>query len=184
MTNETSRDRSAESGPREPSREELAEALAHHVRANGALRAGVAREIAAETGWGGRLMAVLAVLTEDEARMGYLAGGRTPDEVMTWLPLWADAPLTVDEIRAVVACGGWDPEPFAVVARHGLLDRLLHRPDGSLRRVRGELAGGWLSDEFALADDEEVLAAVRKALDEQDASPVPGPAGGDGQRSG
>ena len=150
----------------QPTLEELAYALAHHLAANGAVRAGVAAELAAETGWHGRLMDVLGVLTEDTARMGYLAGGRKPEEVMTWLPLWADSPFSIEQIRTIVTSAGWDPEPFGVVVRNGLLERLVYRHDGSLRRVRGELAGAWLSDEFALADDEEILRAVHELIDE------------------
>lgn len=150
----------------QPTLEQLAQELARHVRANGALRPGVAGELAAEKGWHGRLMDVLGVLTEDTARMGYLAGGRKPQEVMTWLPLWAHTPFSLEQIRTIVSSGGWDPEPFDVVVRNGLLERLVYRPDGSLRRVRGEFAGAWLSDEFALATDEEILRAVRTLVEE------------------
>ena len=149
----------------QPTLEELAYALAHHVAANGAVRPGVADELKVEKGWHGRLIDVLGVLTEDTARMGYLAGGRKPEEVMTWLPLWADSPFSIEEIRTIVTSAGWDPEPFGVVVRNGLLDRLVYRPDGSLRRVRGELAGAWLSDDYALATDEEILRAVRGLVD-------------------
>lgn len=148
----------------EPELDEVARALDAHAGPNDAVRPGVAARIAAERGWGGRLMDVLGILTEDAERMGYLAGGRKPGEVMTWLALWADSPLTVGDIRAVVACGGWDPEPFVPVVRAGLLDQLLHGPSGGPRRVHGELAGGWLSDQFALADDDEVLRGVRDLL--------------------
>lgn len=149
----------------EPTLEQVAGALARHVAANGAVRPGVALELASEQGWGGRLIDVLAILTEDTARMGYLLGGRKPEEVMTWLPLWADTPFSLDEIRTIVSSAGWDPEPFGVVVRSGLLEQFVHRPDGSWRRVRGELAGAWLSDQFALADsDEEILAAVREVI--------------------
>jgi hypothetical protein len=150
----------------EPSLEELAEALAHHVAANGTVRPGVGDQLVAEHGWHGRLIDVLGILTEDTARMGYLAGGRTPEELMTWLPLWADSPYSLEQIRTIVTSAGWDPEPFGVVVRNGLLERLVYRSDGSLRRVHGELAGAWLSDEFALADDEEILRAVRAVIDE------------------
>lgn len=156
----------------EPTLDDIAVALAHHVATNGALALGVAAQIAAEKGWHGRLMDVLGVLTEDTARMGYLAGGRKPDEVMTWLPLWADSPFSLDEIRTIVTSAGWDPEPFVVVVKSGLLERLVYRPDGSLRRIRGELAGGWLSDQFALADDEEILRQVHKVIEEDVASSV------------
>lgn len=150
----------------EPTLEDVADALAQHVAANGAVRPGVAIELANEKGWHGRLIEVLGVLTEDASRMGYLAGGRKPDDVMTWLPLWADSPFSVEQIRTIVTSAGWDPEPFAVVVRNGLLERLVHRADGSLRRIRGELAGAWLSDQFALSDDEEILRAVREVIDE------------------
>jgi hypothetical protein len=153
----------------QPTLEQLAAELARHVEPNGAVRPGAAGELAAEKGWHGRLMDVLGVLTEDTARMGYLAGGRKPHEVMTWLPLWADTSFSLEQIRTIVSSGGWDPEPFDVVVRNGLLERLVYRPDGTLRRVRGELAGAWLSDEFALEADEEILRAVR-ALVEKDAA--------------
>jgi hypothetical protein len=148
----------------EPTLLELTEALAHHVAANGAVRPGVARELRAEKGWRGRLLDVLDVLTEDTARMGYLTGGHRPGEVMTWLPLWAGSPFTIEEIRTIVSSAGWDPEPFAAVVRNGLLHRLVYLRDGSLRRVRGELAGAWLSDQFALASDEEILRAVQDVI--------------------
>ncbi len=149
----------------EPTLEDMASALAQHVAANGAVLPGIAKELSAEKHWRGRLIDILAVFTESAARMGYLAGGRKPGEVMTWLSLWADSPYSIDEIRTIVVSGGWDPEPFEVVVRNGLLDRLVHLPDGSLRRIRGELAGAWLSDQFALGDDEEILREVRQVVE-------------------
>ena len=146
--------------------EEIADALARHVGPDGVVQPGVAAEIVRDEGCHGRLVDVLAVLTEDAERMGYLAGGRKAEEVLTWLPLWADSPLSVDEIRAIVSAAGWDPEPFVAVAKAGLLDALLRRPDGTPRRVKGELAGGWLSDQFALADDEQILQEVRDLVEE------------------
>jgi hypothetical protein len=170
----------APQGP-EPTLEEIADALATHVAANGTLRAGVAVQLRKERGWHGRLVDVLEVVTEDDERMGYLAGGHKPDEVTSWLPLWADAPFSLEQIRAIVSSAGWDPEPFVVIVRHGLLDRLVHRPDGSPRRIQGELAGGWLSDRFALtADDDVILREVRRVLAEDDLAqasrPEEGPA--------
>lgn len=153
----------------EPSLAEIADALAAHAGPDGSVRPGIAAQIAAENGWVGRLVEVLGVLTEDTARMGYLAGGQRPDEVMSWLPLWADSSFSLDQVRTIVASGGWDPEPFVVLVENGLLEPLVYLPDGSLRRVRGELAGGWLSDNFALANDDEILSEVRKQL-EQDAA--------------
>lgn len=166
---------------REPTLGELADALVRHVGANGSLPPGVAGVIAFETGWTGRTMDVLAVLTEDEARMGYLTGGQRPEEVMSWLPLWVDSPFSVGQIRTIVTSAGWDPEPFVVVAKNGLLERLVYLPDGSLRRVRGELAGGWLSDRFALSGDDEILREVRKVLKE-DLGPAASGAGVSSER--
>jgi hypothetical protein len=149
----------------EPSLDELSEALAHRVTIYGAVQRGAAAELAAEMKWHGRLIDVLRVLTEDSERMGYLAGGRKPDEVMTWLGLWVDSPFSIEQIRMITQSAGWDPEPFVVVTKHGLLERLVRCPDGTPRRVRGELAGGWLSDRFALADDEEILREVHALLE-------------------
>lgn len=150
---------------REPTLDEVAAALASSAGPDGALPARVGARLAAERRWGGRLAEVLAILTEDSERLGYLVGGSRAVGVLAWLPAWTDSPLSPTEIRAVVAGGGWDPEPFAAVAAHGLLAPLLALPDGSARRVRGELAGAWLSDHFALADsDDEVVAAVRELL--------------------
>lgn len=75
-----------------------------------------------------------------------------------------------DALARHVGAAGWDPEPFVAVVRAGLLDSLLRLPDGSPRRVRGELAGGWLSDQFALAEDAEVLRAVRRLVEEDRAT--------------
>lgn len=150
----------------EPDADALGEALAELAGDPlGAVPAGAADVLARRYGWHGRLMEVLAVVTDDPERMGYLAGGRHPDEVMTWATMWAASPLTVTQIRAVTAAGGWTPEPFVAIARAGLLDALLTAPDGTPRRVRGELAGAWVSDELSLADDRAVLAAVRTALE-------------------
>lgn len=153
--------------PSAPTLEDIADALGGHVARNGMLRSGVARVIAAEEDWHGRVTDVLDILTEDTARMGYLTGGHKPEEVMTWLSVWVDSPFSLAEIRTIVESAGWDPDPFAVVVEHGLLERLVHHSDGSLRRIRGELAGAWLSDNFALADDEQILRAVRRVLDEK-----------------
>lgn len=153
----------------EPGPGELREALVELAGdAHGAVPAGAAELVVRRYGWHGRLVDVLDVVTEDGERMGYLAGGRRPDEVMTWARMWAASPLTVTQIRRVTAAGAWDPEPFVAIARAGLLERLLTRPDGAPRRVRGELAGAWVSDELSLADDQEVLDAVRDELRSDD----------------
>jgi len=156
----------------EPSPSELAEALSSAVDAEGAVPAGVADLFRRDHGWGGRLVDVLEVITENPETMGYLAGGRRPDEVATWLSMWASSPLSLEEIRLVVSCGGWDPEPFVPLASARLLEKFLRLADGSPRRIRGELAGGWLSDELALAGDEEVLLRVREILDDNLSDPT------------
>jgi hypothetical protein len=163
----------------EPSLADLAQALGCVADADGVVPAGVAGRLRQDYGWGGRLVDVLEVMTENFETMGYLAGGQRADEVVTWLVPWADSPLSLEEIRLVVASGGWDPEPFAVIARAGLLEKLLRLPDGTPRRIRGELAGGWVSDELALAEDDEILRRVRQVIDDDAASPpaAAGPAG-------
>jgi len=147
-----------------PTPAELAEALASRTSPSGAVPAGIARQLEEEKGWGGRVLEVLEVLTGDVRTMGYLAGGRRPDEVETWLAVWVESPLSLEEIRMVVPAGGWDPEPFAVIAKAGLLGPLLYRADGTPRRIRGELAGAWVSDQLALASDAEVLRQVSEVI--------------------
>jgi len=154
----------------EPSLAELAEALSAKVDQKGAVPAGVAERLMNEKRWGGRLLQLLEVITNDSQTMGYLAGGQRADEVTSCLSAWAESPLSLEEIRLVVASGGWDPEPFVALARAGLLEALLRSTDGSPRRIRGELAGGWVSDELALASDADVLERVRQLLDEEHAS--------------
>lgn len=145
----------------EPTIAELEEALAGHVHPDGTVPGGIAARLAEDYGWSGRLMDILAILADNSEKMGYLAGGRHPGEVAKWLSVWADSPLAVEEIKLIMASGGWDPDPFVVLARSGLLSPFLRNADGSARRVRGVLAGGWLSDEYALAEEDEILRAVR-----------------------
>jgi hypothetical protein len=161
-------------GRSEPGLAELTAALQQHVDEKGELPAGVAAQLAAERGWGGRLIEVLGLITETAEEMGYLTGGRHPSQVLTWLPVWAGSPLSLEEIRLVIASGGWDPDPFVTLANAGLLEEFLRAPDGSARRVRGELAGRWASEQLALADDEEVLEAARWVIG-TDKVPQPGP---------
>lgn len=148
----------------EPRLSDIKAALSRHANPDGTVPAGVATEIVSETGWHGRLVEVLAVLAAHTERMGYLAGGRRPDEVAEWLSVWSESSLTVEQIRLATDTGGWDPDPFVTLAGAGLLESFLHLPDGSARRVKGELAGAWLSDELAMADDEEIVSAVRRVL--------------------
>lgn len=154
----------------EPNEIQIAEALAEQADASGLVHAGVARLVARARGWVGRMAEVLDVLDETDEKLSYLAGGRRPDEVATWVSIWADSPLTLQQIRLVTSAGGWDPDPFVVLARAGLLERLLLHADGTIRRVRGEKAGAWASDELALASEEEIVSAARQAIAGEDAA--------------
>lgn len=158
-------DGNSQAGGRAPDVAEVAEAVAAHVNPDGSVPAGIGPLLREERGWSGRIMDVLSVLTETTETMGYLIGGRRRDELETWLAIWTDCPLSVDQIRMVTTARGWDPDPFVTLDRAGLLERLLVAPDGSPRRIDGELAGGWVSDELALADDEEILRRVHQILD-------------------
>ena len=148
----------------EPTFNEVVAALSDQVGESGEVRAGVATELAAAHHWRGRLIDILGLLTESGSRLGYLSGGFKLEEVTRSLALWASSPLSLEEMRIVMQSGGWDPEPFTAVARDGLLRRLAYQSDGSLRRVRGELAGAWLSDQFPSASDAEILREVRKLI--------------------
>lgn len=148
----------------EPSLAELTAALEGHVDRLGCVTAGVAQELRAERLWGGRLLDILEIFSQSAGLLGYTAGGRRPDEVSTWLAIWAETSLSLDQILLIAEAGGWDPEPFVVLARAGLLEALLRDPDGSIRHIRGERAGGWVSDVLATAEDAEVVAAVREVI--------------------
>ncbi len=148
----------------EPDDEDVVEALATVVDGRGLVPPGVAGPLARARGWSGRLVDVLHLVTDDAETMGYLAGGRRPDEVVTWARIWADTPLSLGEIRSIVSSAGWDPDPFVVLSRVGLLEAVLRREDGSPRRIAGELAGAWVSDQLALADEAQVVAAVEAVL--------------------
>jgi len=149
----------------EPTMAEVAEMLARHADWEASVHSSVIVALIREHGWVGRVADVLAIVGEEEGRMAYLAGSRRAGAIVTWLSQWVDSPLSIGEIRLVLASGGWDPDPFVVLARAGLLGQFLRLADGSPRRVRGVLAGGWLSDKFALADEPEIVSAVRDVLE-------------------
>jgi hypothetical protein len=148
----------------EPSVADLQKALQSYVDRSGSVSASDAHRIARENGWSGRLVEVLELLAESDQQLGYVAGGRRPDEVATWVGLWAESALNLSKIALVVRSGGWDPDPFVVLDREGLLEALLVAADGSPRRVDGELAGAWMSDELALAEDAEIVARAQAAI--------------------
>lgn len=134
------------------------------VGRGGSVAASEAARDAGEQGWDDRSEEIFGIFVSSEEQLGYLAGSRRPAEIAAAVVRWIESPLTVGQARMIVACGGWDPDPFVPVAEAGLLEGLLFEADGSRRRVHEELAGAWLSDSMALADDIEVLQAVRGLL--------------------
>ncbi len=155
----------------EPDITEVADAVAARVNPDGSVPAGIGSLLAAEKAWSGRIVDVLTVLTDNTETMGYLIGGRQQGDLSTWLAIWVESPLSVEQIRMITSSRGWDPDPFEPIARAGLLEKLLVDPDGTPRRIDGELAGGWVSDELALADEDEILSRVRGIVE---ASPAAG----------
>ncbi len=150
---------------KEPTLDEVKQALYDRADFEGNVPTGIAWILIRHEGWFGRVIDILRIMADDTDTMAYLAGSRRPAEVARTLAAWVESPLGVDEIRLVVAAGGWDPEPFAVLARAGVLETVLYE-NGSFRRVDGEMVGGWVSDELALSDDTEILAAVSRILEE------------------
>ncbi len=138
--------------------QDLLDELTRHVGFDGAVPARVVELVAHDGAWEGRLWEVLRIVAEDRDRMAFLSGGLHPGEVATWVGFWAESALDLDQVTAVVAAGGYDPEPFEVLASHGLLDRALRDDAGTTRRIDGELAGTWISDRFATTAPEEILA--------------------------
>jgi hypothetical protein len=148
----------------QPSVADLQKVLQRYADRTGSVSAASAHRLAQENGWSGRLVEVLELLAESDQRMGYVAGGRHPDEIATWVALWAESPLDISKIALVMRSGGWDPDPFVVLDKAGLLETLLVAPDGTTRHVEGELVGAWLSDELAMADDDEIVAKAAAVI--------------------
>jgi len=132
--------------------------------ADGSLSHDMVARLAADGPWEGRLWSVLQIFGADWEKMAYLAGGVKPEEVATWVGIWSDSDLTTAQIRLVISAGGYDPDPFVTLARHDWLEKVLTDATGSVRRIDGELAGAWMSDQFAEATDEEILAWAEKAV--------------------
>ena len=113
---------------------------------------------------------MLARLATDAETLRYAAGGDRPDEIAGCAARWAESSLDLDDIVLVLACGGYDPDPFAVLSDAGLLRAALCNDDGTVRLVHGERAGTWISDELALASAEETIERTRTMITD------PGPA--------
>jgi hypothetical protein len=145
--------------------EELGELLERHATWAGEVPPRVADVIGCDTRYRGRVLEVLRLVTADAETMGYLAGGARPEEVLACVSAWVASGLSLEAMREVVAAGAYDPEPFAVLDRAGLLERVLRLPDGSVRRVEGERVGAFLSDQLADASEAEVVARARALLE-------------------
>jgi hypothetical protein len=142
--------------------DQLRQELHRHAGFDGAVPRHIRDLMAADGPWDGRLWDILGVFTADRDRMAYLAGSLLPDEVATWVELWADADLSLPQVAVVLAGGVHVPDRFAALARLVLLSAALNGSDGTVRRIDGELAGGWISDQFAAAADEDLLSWARQ----------------------
>jgi hypothetical protein len=139
----------------------LREELRRHAAPGDEVTPAVLEQMKAQGTWEGRRWEVLQIVAEDSERMAYLAGGVRPDEVATWVGFWSDSDLELEQIRLVISAGGYDPDPFRVLARLGTLSQVLVGDTGEVRRIEGELAGAWISDRFAGATDDEVETWAR-----------------------
>ncbi len=148
----------------EPSVSELEAALTRHASATGEVYPSSLALIDAEEHWSGRLWQVTHLVMSDQETMRYLAGGNRPDEVASCVARWSDSDLGLDDMKTIFSAGGYDPEPFEVLARSGLVRSSLLLDDGRPRLVRGERAGTWISDTFALSTEADILEGVEHEL--------------------
>lgn len=148
----------------EPSVSQLLAALTRHGSGTGEVYPSSVGLIDAEEHWSGRLWEVTRLVMSDQETMRYLAGGNYPEEVAACASRWSDSALGLDDIKSIFASGGYDPEPFEVLARVGLLHSSLRTEDGRPRQIRGERAGAWISDTFALSSEGEILKGIEQEL--------------------
>jgi hypothetical protein len=144
--------------------ENLQAALARHASSAGEVYPSAVSLIEAEEHWSGRLWDVARLVMADQGTMRYVAGGNRPDEIAACVARWSDSGLKLDEIRAILAGGGYDPDPFVPLARAGLLYRALHDDVGGPRFIHGERAGAWISDTLALSSPEETVDSVERSI--------------------
>lgn len=149
----------------QPTADDLQAALARHASSSGEVFPSALKLISAEAHWTGRLWDVAHLVMADQETMRYLAGGNRPAEVAACVARWSDSSLGLDDIKAILAGGGYDPDPFVPLARAGALSTALHLSDGSPRLIHGERAGAWISDTLALSPGPEILATVERAID-------------------
>lgn len=150
----------------QPSFSQLEAALARHASATGEVYPSSVALIDAEEHWSGRLWEVTRLVMSDQETMRYLAGGNRADEIAACAARWSDSTLEAADIKAIFSAGGYDPEPFEVLARAGLLRSSLLLDDGGPRLIRGERAGAWISDTFALSTEAEILQGVEREVAE------------------
>lgn len=150
----------------EPTVEGIKDALGRHAAANGVVFPSALKLIAVEEQWSGRLWEVLRLIAADIDTMRFEAGGDRADEIAECAARWAESGLSLEDIELVLSCGGYDPDPFVVLAGGGLLHRALRHEDGNERTVNGERAGTWISDELALSSPAEVLERTRRMIDD------------------
>lgn len=155
----------------DPTVEDVRAALARHAAPNGEVFPSALKRIAVEEDWSGRLWEVLRLLATDIDTMRFEAGGDRADEIAECAARWAESSLALPDIEAVLACGGYDPDPFVVLAGAGLLHAALRNDDGSERRVNGERAGMWISDELALSSPADIIERSRRMI--ADSGPEP-----------
>jgi len=149
----------------EPTVGQLRAALERHASSAGEVFPSALGLIFAEEDWSGRLWDVLGLIASDLETMRYLVGGARADEIADCAARWADSGLSLEDMALVIGCGGYDPDPFVILATAGLLPSALHHKDGTDRRVDGERAGTWISDELALVSAEEIVERTRRMID-------------------
>lgn len=147
-----------------PSTSQLEDALEKHVGVAGAVTPAVVARVLAETRWEGRTASVLRALSADPEVMAFVSGGSRPGEVAASVACWVDAALSVEEIELVVAGGGYDPDPFVALSSAGMLREALFSDAGKARRIEGERAGTWISDQLNEARADEVVSRVRSLV--------------------
>lgn len=147
------------------SAENLEAALRRHASGTGEVYPSALALIEAEEHWTGRLWDVARLVMADQELMRYVVGGNRPGVVAGCIGRWSESDLDLEQIRMILAGGGYDPDPFLPLARAGLLDAALHESDGTPRLIHGERAGAWISDTFALSAPQDVVKHVSSAID-------------------
>lgn len=144
--------------------DKLEAALARHASESGEVFPSALTLIAAEEHWTGRLWDVTHLVMADQEAMRYAAGGNRPGEIAACAARWSDAELDLDDIKLILGCGGYDPDPFVSLAKNGLIRSALQLTDGTPRLIHGEKAGAWISDTLALASSDEIVETVQREI--------------------